>query len=238
MNILITICARGGSKGIPGKNLKELNGKPLLHYTLEQAQGFAKKHSADIQLSTDDEAILASAEELDYRTDYRRPATLATDEMGKITVIRAAWDYAENHHQRHYDYILDMDVTAPLRTQQDLEGALSIIKKNSEALNIFSVNPAARNPYFNMVEERGDGYIKLIKDGSTFLSRQAAPKVYDMNASFYIFSRKYMMGEYPSSITDKSLVYEMPHLCFDIDHPIDFIMMELLLKHKALDFTI
>ncbi len=238
MKLLITICARGGSKGISDKNVKLLNGKPLLHYTLEQANTFANKHQASIQLSTDDEKIIASAALLGYKTNYRRPAALATDEMGKIAVIRAAWTYAENLHHCQYDYVLDLDVTAPLRTQEDLERALTLIKENQEALNIFSVNPAARNPYFNMVEEKADGFVKLVKDGNMFLSRQAAPKVYDMNASFYIFTRAYMLADYASSITNKSLAYEMPHVCFDIDHPFDFLMMELLLKHNALDFML
>ncbi len=238
MKLLITICARSGSKGIPGKNVKPLNGKPLLHYTLEQAKTFAKKHQATIQLSTDDQNIIDAAASLGYKTDYRRPAELATDEVGKIAVIRAAWSYAEKLHQCHYDYVLDLDVTAPLRTQEDLEKAFTLIQENQQALNIFSVNPAARNPYFNMVEERPDGFVKLVKEDNTFLSRQKAPKVYDMNASFYIFTKDYMKADYPSSITDKSLVYEMPHVCFDIDHPFDFTMMELLLKHKALDFNI
>jgi CMP-N-acetylneuraminic acid synthetase len=238
MKLLITICARGGSKGIPGKNVKPLNGKPLLHYTLEQALVFAKKHQATIQVSTDDENIINSAESLGYKTDYRRPAALATDEVGKIAVIRAAWTYAEKLHQCQYDYVFDLDVTAPLRTQEDLEKAFSLIQENQQALNIFSVNPAARNPYFNMVEERLDGFVKLVKGDNIILSRQKAPKVYDMNASFYIFTRDYMEADFPSSITDRSLVYEMPHVCFDIDHPFDFTMMELLLKHEALDFNI
>ncbi|MBK6264518.1 acylneuraminate cytidylyltransferase family protein [Marivirga sp. S37H4] len=238
MNILITICARGGSKGIPGKNIKPLNGKPLLHYTLEHALEFINLHNGKIQLSTDDASILNCAKELGYHTQYVRPKVMATDRAGKLDAIRDAWKYAEEINKCSFDFVLDMDVTSPLRTIADLNSALEKLVNHSSALNIFSVNPAARNPYFNMVEELENGFVKLVKDGGLIKSRQLAPKVYDMNASFYIFKREFMTSDLPTVITDHSIVYEMPHLCFDLDHSIDFTIMELLLQQNVLDFKI
>jgi CMP-N,N'-diacetyllegionaminic acid synthase len=238
MNILITICARGGSKGIPGKNIKPINNKPLLHYTLETAYKFSKKLNCDIQLSTDSHEILNCAKSLDYNTDYIRPDYLATDNAGKIEVIREAWKYAEDFNNKRYDMVLDMDVTSPLRTIEDLEEALNKLKSNNEALNLFSVNNAARNPYFNMVEENSKGFVQLVKDAGKFKSRQEVPKVYDMNASFYFYKREFMESELETAITPKSIVYEMPHICFDVDHPVDFTILDLMLQNNLLDFSL
>lgn len=239
MNLLITICARGGSKGIPGKNIKPLNGKPLLHYTLNRAFEFARLHDADIQLSTDDDNIIKCAEEINYKTDYVRPDYLATDEMGKIDVIRHALNYSEKLNNKTYDYVLDLDVTSPLRSIKDLQDAFEELRNDKDALNIFSVNPASRNPYFNMVERiSGDPYVQLVKSSGDIKSRQEAPVVYDMNASFYLFSRHYFDGNNPSSITDRSLVFVMDHICFDLDHPVDFQVMEVMLSENLLDTSI
>ncbi|MDO8269084.1 MAG: acylneuraminate cytidylyltransferase family protein [Candidatus Levybacteria bacterium] len=238
MNLLITICARGGSKGIPGKNIKLLNGKPLLHYTLAMAQKFGERYKADILLSTDSQDILDCAAQLGYTTDYQRPKKLASDSAGKIDAIRDAWIYAERSFNRNYDFILDMDVTSPLRSLDDLEHAFQKVRSTPEALNIFSVNPAARNPYFNMVEERNDGFVNVVKSGVNFKSRQEAPKVYDMNASFYFFSRDFFVQNCPVSTTDRSLAFVMSHICFDLDHPHDFTLLELMIQNHLLDIQI
>ena len=236
MNLLITICARGGSKGIPGKNIKLINDKPLIAYTIQAAQDFAIKHKADISLSTDSNTIREVAAEYGLHTNYIRPAELATDSAGKVDVIRSLVDFQEGLLDKEYDFILDLDITSPLRTQEDLEKAFTELVLNSEGINIFSVNPAARNPYFNMVEEGSGGYVKLVKDSGKIKSRQAAPQVYDMNASFYFFRRRFFSEGYETSITEKSLVYVMNHLCFDLDEPHDFIIMDLMMRHNLFDF--
>lgn len=238
--ILITLCARGGSKGIPGKNIKILNGKPLIYYSLKIAEQFSKQRgNTHIVLSTDDteiktvvSSICASAD-----TTYSRPEFLATDSAGKIDAIVDVKNYMEHKHAVKYDYVIDLDVTSPLRNLSDLENALELLKNDRGAYNIFSVSPANRNPYFNMVEEGKDGYFSLCKKGK-FLTRQSAPKVYDMNASFYIYAISFFQNGFKTAITDKSLVYEMPHLCFDLDHPIDFEMMSYLMENNKLDFEL
>lgn len=236
MKILITICARGGSKGVPGKNIREINGKPLIIYTYEQATIIAESFEADIQLSTDDNSIAQVLKNYGYFTEYRRPSELATDRSGKIDVIRDAWQFAKTKFKKDYEFVIDLDVTSPLRTISDINEALNILKLHKNALNIFSVNEANRNPYFNMVEESEDGFYKVVKKANTLLSRQMAPKVYDMNASFYIFSREFMDGGYTSSTTERSLAFIMNHLCFDIDHPIDFEIMDYLISNRKLGF--
>lgn len=237
-DFLITICARGGSKGIPGKNIKILNDQPLIYYSLKVAEQFADKMgNTQIVLSTDDAEIKNVVEEISSATDidYSRPEILANDTAGKLDAIADAKNYAETKYQKKYDFVIDLDVTSPLRNLADLENALQFLQENSEAFNIFSVSPANRNPYFNMVEENEDGFYSLCKKG-LFLTRQSAPKVYDMNASFYIFKDKFFKIENKTVITEKTLVYEVPHICFDLDHPIDFEIMSFLMENSKLNF--
>lgn len=238
MKILTTICARGGSKGIPGKNIKTLNGKPLLYYTLEFAKKFYETNEGKIQLSTDSDEILKVARGLGYLTNYRRPEYLAGDTSGKIEVIREAWRYAEKTFSETYDLVIDLDVTSPLRTLADVNGAIEMLNCKQDALNIFSVSHAARNPYFNMVELGENGFYNTVKLISEIKSRQEAPKIYDMNASFYIYTRAFLTGNFNSAITGRSLAYVMPHPCFDLDEPLDFQIMDLLLKEKILNIEI
>lgn len=238
MEILVTICARGGSKGIPGKNIKILNGKPLIAYTIKSAVDFANVYEADIELSSDDEEIIDTAENYGLKTEYRRPNKLATDEAGKMEVIRHLLNYKEKIGAKKYDIILDLDVTSPLRTFGDLQKAFGKLVNKDKALNIFSVNPSERNPYFNMVEERRDGFVKLVKQAKEIKSRQEAPPVYDMNASFYFFKREFFEKNYSTSVIEYSLAYVMPHICFDTDKPIDFKFMDFLLRENLLEFEI
>jgi CMP-N,N'-diacetyllegionaminic acid synthase len=238
MNILITICARGGSKGIPGKNIKLLNGKHLIAYTIELAQVFALKYQADIALSTDSDEIKNVAALYNLHTPYSRPKELATDTAGKIDAISELLQFMQAKTDKVYDFVIDLDVTSPLRTVQDIENAYHILKKNEKALNIFSVNQARRNPYFNMVEEAENGFFNTVKDGKVFKSRQKAPKVYDMNGSIYVYRKKFFDEGWDVSTTNASIVYIMRHICFDLDEKEDFIIMETLLKENLLDFKL
>lgn len=236
MNILITICARGGSKGIPRKNIRSVGGKPLIAYSISHATAFAEKFGCDIALSTEDEEIISVAAAYGLSTEYLRPAELASDTAGKIPVLQDVLFYEEQRRSKRYDYLLDLDVSGPIRTMEDLEQGLAMMEENKNAYNLFSVSKAGKNPYFNMVEAKENGYYGLVKkpsvaDGHVF-SRQAAPEVYELNASFYFYRRNFFTDRQPSAITDRSLVYVMPHLCFDLDHMIDFEFLSFLLAEK------
>lgn len=240
MNILITICARGGSKGIPGKNIKPIGGKPLIAYTIDLTKKIKTIWNAKVALSTDDMEIKTVAEKYGVYSNYVRPNYLATDAAGKIDTIKDLLNHEESLVDFKYDFILDLDVTSPLRTLEDLEEALKLMISTPTAKSLFSVNHAARNPYFNMVEENSSGFYTLVKtnpDGSV-MTRQSAPKVYDLNASFYWYRRSFFDFDLKSPITDKSLIFVMEHICFDLDHSIDFLFMEYLLSNNMLDFEI
>jgi CMP-N,N'-diacetyllegionaminic acid synthase len=238
VKILISICARGGSKGIPGKNIRALNDIHLIAYTIQVAKRFSEYQNADIILSTDDDEIKKVASLYSLTTEYVRPDFLATDTAGKIDVIRDALFFQEEKLKLQYDYILDLDVTSPLRTLEDLFSAFDLIKQDVISLNLFSVNPSSRNPYFNMVEQKENGYFGLVSEFGSVMTRQSAPIVFDLNASFYFYKRSFFTKGYKTVFTEASLVYEMPHICFDLDHEIDFEFLEYLLKNKKLDFQI
>ena len=240
MKVLITICARGGSKGIPGKNIRPLNGKPLIGYSIDCARKFKEKHpETDIVLSTDSEEIIRVAAECGLSSDYRRPDYLASDNAGKIDAINDVVQFYEKKNHTKYDYVLDLDCTSPMRTQQDLEDAFALLENNPNAINLFSVSEPGRSPYFNMVEKKENGYYDLVKKADAHvLTRQSAPQVYDMNASFYIYRRLFFEMGCDDAITERSLIYLMPHTCFDLDHPIDFEIMSFLVENKKLDFEL
>jgi CMP-N,N'-diacetyllegionaminic acid synthase len=236
MKMLITLCGRGGSKGIPRKNLKLLNGIPLIVYSIRHALAFGEKYNADIALSTDDGDIKQVAAEYGVFTSYYRPEILANDNAGKIKTIDHLIQYEEKDRDTKYDYILDLDITSPLRNMDDLTFAFNLIDNDKKALNLFSVNSANKNPYFNMVEMQETGYYGLVKQG-VFLTRQSAPKVYELNASFYFYRRAFFNTANLTTVNHYSLIYTMPHICFDLDHQIDFDFMEYLIANDKLDFS-
>jgi len=162
-DILITLCARGGSKGIPGKNIKLLNGRPLIDYSIKFAKTLGSEFNIHVELSTDDLEIKNISNACGLNSDYLRPAFLSTDSAGKVDAIKDLLQFAENKHNKKFDYVLDLDITSPLRTIEDIQNAFSIIEEDPEALTLFSVSAAHKNPYFNMVEQNKEGYFELSK---------------------------------------------------------------------------
>ena len=239
MKLLITICARGGSKGIPGKNIKPLNGKPLIYYTIRVAKQFQEIFDGtDIVISTDSKEIKAVAETFGLFCEYLRPESLAGDAIGKVDVIADVLKWQESRNDCDYEYVLDLDVTSPLRNLDDLVQSFKIIQADEQALNLFSVSPAKRNPYFNMVEQKDTGYFaQVVNPRDVFMTRQSTPKVYDMNASFYFYKREFFNCDYKGVVTDRSLIYEIPHICFDLDHPYDYEIISFLMSNDKLDFA-
>ena len=235
MKILITLCARGGSKGIPGKNIIDINGKPLIAYSIELAKKILSQHQVDIALSTDAKEIKDVAKKWGLSTTYIRPLELANDNAGKVQTIIDLLCFEEKRQNKNYDYVLDLDISSPLRTKEDVENAFELILSDENALSLFSVNPSHRNPYFNMVEQNEEGYFDLVKKlPNSVLSRQTSPLVYDLNASFYWYRRSFFDKGLTTPITPKSLVYEIDHICFDLDNQDDLLYLKFLIKEKRL----
>lgn len=230
MDILVTICARGGSKGIKNKNIRPLLGKPLIGYTIEQAKKWGK--AADIVVSTDSQEIAEAAKRLGAKVPFMRPSELADDASPKVPVIRHALETCEGIFKRRYEFVVDLDPTAPIRSAADIENSYRLFCERGP-LTLFSVVKAHKNPYFNMVEEGEDGFVRLCKGvpgGVGF--RQGAPDVYNMNASIYVYRREYLLDEKNTSpFSERSIVYVMNELsAFDIDREIDFKFIEFLTK--------
>jgi len=231
-DILVTICARGGSKGVKGKNIRPLNGKPLIYYTIKQAlQWDRDKH---VIVSTDSNQIAEIARQYGAKVPFLRPEELALDTTPKINALRHALNTCEEIYKEKYDVIVDLDVTSPVRTVEDIERCYQIFKAN-QPKSVFSVVPSHRNPYFNMVEETSNDRVKLVKTAECSISRrQDAPCVYDMNASINILDRRYVADiKSISYISDHSYVYVMDQLSgVDIDSELDFKFVEFLVSEQ------
>lgn len=234
MKPLIVIPARGGSKGIPRKNIKELAGKPLISYTLDVASDIAGKMSlpaGNILVSTDDNEIAAVAESCGVAVPYRRPPELATDTAGSREVIIDAMDWAENHGIV-YDCVLLLQPTSPFRTTADVEGCLNLFKSKSPDM-VVSVKEATANPYYNCFEtDPTSGNLYISKGDGLLTRRQDAPKAWEFNGAVYVISpeaiRSMPLGAFPRRIP-----YEMPaSRSIDLDTPLDWAIAEAIIQHN------
>lgn len=229
-NILCTICARGGSKGVKNKNIKELNGKPLIAYTIEQAK--ATNIFDHIVISTDSDNIANIGKEYGAEVFFKRNAEMASDTAGKLDVIKDAFIRSEEYYNKKFDYLIDLDATAPLRSVEDIINSFNQFKENDND-NLITAMPSRRSPYFNLIEQDKDGKVYLSKKlDSPVLRRQDAPKSYDMNASIYIWKRDVILNK-NSIFLEKTGLYVMPEeRSIDIDSELDFKFVEFLMRNN------
>lgn len=228
--ILCTICARGGSKGVKNKNIKLLHGKPLITYTIEQAKESGLFEH--IVISTDSDLIATVAQEYGAEVFFKRSEEMASDTAGKLEVIKDAFVRSEEYYQTSFDYLVDLDATAPLRSVQDIIGAYQQFLKDDND-NLITAMPSRRSPYFNLVEVDASGKVALSKKlSSSVVRRQDAPKSYDMNASIYIWKRDIILNE-NSIFLEKTGLYVMPEeRSIDIDSELDFEFVEFLMRKQ------
>lgn len=229
--ILCTICARGGSKGVKNKNIRELRGKPLVAYTIEQAQ--AAGFSATLAVSSDSPQILEVAKCYGVPYVVRRPDELATDTADKLEAIRHTIGQVEAQVGFMFEDILDLDPTSPLRLPDDIVGALRLFYETN-AENLITGAPARRSPYFNLVEQNEQGFAYLSKaPPARVFRRQDSPRCYDMNASIYIWTREFLFRE-KQVFGKKTALYVMPEeRSIDIDSELDFEFVSFLMSKRA-----
>ena len=231
-SVLCTICARGGSKGVKNKNIKEINGKPLIAYTIEQAKDSGLFEH--IVISTDSDDIADIAKEYGAEVFFKRSAEMASDTAGKLDVIRDAFMKSEEYYNKQFDYLIDLDATAPLRNVNDIIDSFNqFIENNND--NLITAMPSRRSPYFNLVEQDKEGKVYLSKKlDSAIMRRQDAPKSYDMNASIYIWKRDSILNEKVLFLETTGL-YVMPEeRSIDIDNELDFEFVEYIIKKVCL----
>jgi CMP-N,N'-diacetyllegionaminic acid synthase len=181
-----TICARGGSKGLPGKNIRPFAGRPLIAHTIEHA--LACRAIDTVYVSTDDAGIAAVAREAGATVPFLRPAELATDEAGKLPVIEHLVAHLEAQGER-IARLVDLQPTSPLREVSDIDAALAVSGRGDAPGLVVSVREAADSPYFNLVEPGAEGLVHLSK-GSGSARRQDTPAVYALNGSIYVWRRE------------------------------------------------
>lgn len=232
-HLFCTIGMRGGSKGVPNKNLRKLYGKPLMAYTIEQAlQSELFEH---VVISTDSEEIADAARGFGAEAWFLRPPEMATDESSKLPAIRHAFIESERHFGHKFDVLVDLDVTSPLRRIEDITGAYEQFVRE-EADILITASPSRKNPYFNMVENV-EGRTQLVKQlDKPIVRRQDAPQVFGMNASIYIWKREALL-ENDTLFTDKTTLYVMPEeRSVDIDTELDWNFVEYILG-KSTNFN-
>jgi N-acylneuraminate cytidylyltransferase/CMP-N,N'-diacetyllegionaminic acid synthase len=233
-SVLVTVCARGGSKGVPNKNIRLVAGEPLIAHTLRQAKSWDRM--TDLIVSTDDDEIASVAREWGAAVPFRRPDNLASDEAAKLPVIQHATRQMEDETGQEYDYVVDLDATAPIRLVEDIENCFKIVVE-TEANNAYTVTEADKNPYFNMVELDDRGYAHLSKElPDEVVRRQDAPSVYEMNASVYTYERDYLSGA-TSHHSEKTAISTMPpERSIDIDRGIDLAFVSFLMEEWGVNY--
>jgi len=229
MNVTCVIGARGGSKGLAGKNIRPLLGKPLIAWSIEQA-----KACPDINrviVSTDSSAIADVARQYGAEVPFLRPAELASDTAGKWEVWQHALVACERHYHEPIDVFVDLDCTSPLRDVEDISKAIAqFIASGSDA--VFSVCEARKNPYFNMLEIV-DGCQRICKKlPRPIIRRQDAPRVYEHVASIYVLSPAYVRSE-TGLLSGCTQGYDIgASKSLDIDSELDFELVEYLMRRK------
>jgi len=230
VQVLATICARAGSKGIVGKNIRPLLGKPLLAYTVECARACPAVDR--IVISTDSDEIAAVAEAWGVPVSFRRPLELASDAAAKIHAIRHATQFVEEHEDHFPDVVVDLDVGVPLRVPEDITACIDVLLSHPDLDAAVTVYEAERSPYFNMVEFEGER-VRLVKQAPRQLvRRQDAPPVYSVSPSVFTWRRGSLCvahlyeGLWGACIVPRERA-------IDIDHEIDFQFVEFLLKRES-----
>jgi N-acylneuraminate cytidylyltransferase/CMP-N,N'-diacetyllegionaminic acid synthase len=223
-----TVCARGGSKGLPNKNMRLLAGKPMLAWTIEQANASGLFEA--VVVSSDSVEILQTATIAGAAAAIERPAELAIDSARKEPAIRHAVLEAEHRFGGPYDIVVDLDVTAPLRLVGDIVGAVALLE-TSGVSNVITGTPAHRSPYFNLVERSPNGSVHVSKKlAQSVHRRQDAPPCFDMNASIYGWRRDAFIAD-PRVFYSDTVIYEMPEeRSRDVDSELDFVIVEFLFQ--------
>lgn len=228
-NTLVVIPARGGSKGIPHKNIKKLGGKPLITYSIDVArQIISDEH---ICVSTDDDAIIKVVEDYDLKVPFKRPDYLATDYAGSNGVLLHALDFYEKQG-RVFDCIVLLQPTSPFRSASDVRNAVQLFDDTIDM--VVSVNEAATNPYYNSFEENEEGLLIISKGDGNIERRQDAPKVWEYNGAIYVINPKRLKEKGLNGLT-RIRKYVMDELhSVDLDTMLDWKLAELILKDQMI----
>jgi CMP-N-acetylneuraminic acid synthetase len=228
MRAVAIIFARGGSKGLPGKNIRTLGGKPLIGWSIQHA--FSVNRIERIIVSTDSEQIAEVARDFGAEVPFIRPAELARDDTPEWLAWRHALNYLRDTAGKLPEAMVSVPTTAPLRIALDIENCLDEYAKGDSDI-VITVTDAHRSPFFNMVKNNPDGTVGLVNQpNSTFSRRQDAPLIYDMATVCYVANPEFVMIH--NSIFEGRVraVHVPTERAIDIDNLLDFQIAESLLN--------
>jgi len=229
VNDLVLIPARGGSKGIPGKNIKPLNGRPLIYYTLDAAREIATPEN--ICVSTDSDEIIAKVMEYGLDVSFKRPTELATDTAASDEVVLHAIDFYEKNKFELYRIIL-LQPTSPFRTGFHIKEALALYQDDLDM--VVSVKETKANPYYTLFEENEAGCLVPSKPAQ-FKRRQDCPPVYELNGAIYIINIASLKNG-PISQFTRIRKYVMPEEdSIDLDTELDWLMAQAVMHSKLIE---
>lgn len=221
------ITARGGSKGIPRKNIRKLAGKPLLAWTIEAAR--QSRLLSRVIMSTEDNEIAQTARECGAEVPFMRPAELAGDDSAHIPVVRHAADWLEQHEGRAPEFLMVLQPPTPLRTAADIDGAIELAdEKNADA--VVSVVEAQHHPFLTRRMTEAGSLVEFVPCDIEYPRRQDLPPAYALNGAIYLI-RCSRLPQLKTLVPQGSLGFPMPpERSLDIDTPWDFHLAELILK--------
>jgi CMP-N-acetylneuraminic acid synthetase len=225
------IFARGGSKGVPGKNIKPLAGKPLIAHSIELA--FACPSIETVIVSTDDAGIASAAVKYGAEVPFMRPPELATDTAPEWLAWRHAIEWVQAN-RGDFDIFVSLPATSPFRSVEDVESCISTLSSDSKADAVITVKEANRSPYFNMVSLDANGYADLvIKPNGKISRRQDVPPVYDITTVAYAARPKFVLCS--DRLFDGNIrVVSVPaERALDIDTPYDFMLAQAIAEINA-----
>lgn len=230
LKILFSIGARGGSKGFENKNISNINGKPLIAWSIEQALN--SKYCNDVVVSTDCPDIAEVAKQNGALVPFMRPDYLANDSAGKWDVWQHCLKECESIYGTKYNLYVDLDCTSPLRDTSDIDNIIEMfLSKSVDA--VFTVCEARKNPYFNLVEPDSNGYLKISKVlENPVVCRQSAPVVYEHVASIYVLSSNYLRSA-TGLLSGDTIGYDIGvNKSLDLDSAFDKRLIEYLMLDK------
>ena len=235
--LLAVIPARGGSKGVPGKNLRTFAGLPLIAHTILFAERCPEISRAVV--STDDPAIGETARRFGADVPFVRPAELAQDETPLWPVLQHALKTLEAHEGTLYDVVVLLDPTSPAREPSDVSGALARLQQHPAADGVIGVSRPTFNPIWHCVVERDGWMADLIPEGARFDRRQTVPPVYRINGSVYLWRAEFVRAVEAAAWRrqGKHLLYEIPELrAMSLDTEDEFRQAEVLVSSGLITF--
>ena len=232
MKIICSICARGGSEGLKNKNIKFMNGKPLIVWSIEQA--LRSKYIDKVIISTDSKDIADIAIKAGADVPELRPKKLSGNNVEKFLVMKYIFDLACKFYNKQFEYLIDLDCTNPLRDTSDIDSMIEFFTVNKKKGDmILTTAEARKNPFFNLLIKNTNGHLDIcLKDKKNVIRRQDAPSVLEHVASIYIMKNEYLKKS-NSLFEGKVLGYDIgQEKSFDVDNEFDWEIISYLMRKK------